>query len=63
MDKLEDVLIAFRDVSINTFYGEVCSITESKISCPFRELYCENCILDNRANFDKHINILNKLGE
>lgn len=63
MNKLGEVLIAFRGVSLNTYYEDVCHITASKISCPFRGQYCKDCILDYRANFDKHINILNKLGE
>lgn len=71
MNRLEEVLISFRDISENTGEHEVCSISSfddhsNYGECPFAEVneqVCCNCILDQRNNLDKQINILNKLGE
>ena len=71
MNRLEEVLISFRDITENTGETEVCNISSFDIlsgtsMCPFtrvEEQDCHDCILDRRTKLDKEINILNKLGE
>lgn len=70
MNRLEEVLISFRDISKNTDIRDVCKITYldktgSNKYCVYLNAYqdCSDCILNMHTKLDKQIRILNKLGE